>query len=282
MLVIKNPVVVKNQKEELLELINKYKGILNSSMFDYLNSVIELEFSILRDYISDTDREAIAELEIYKKAAIYNIQEKTKNLFLNYFQQTNYKHSIYDDKSLCVSVDINGNMIDVFCFEFERFGKIKIEPYNDDCDDIKDMRIGKISLFQLFENSERRDAELKRVKTVLKEINAPHTPSFADPRAIGSSETIEAFKRSIKKLQYQEKYRQLIEKNGLSEDEKKELEIKKEIHDMLFEEFGFVQDDFIDDSKSPFAFLDPAQTIMSKTLVKKMPHLIIKDKIKFI
>lgn len=45
-----------NTKEELIELLNNYKGILNNVMIDYLNSLINLDFSVIRDYIDSNDR----------------------------------------------------------------------------------------------------------------------------------------------------------------------------------------------------------------------------------
>ena len=38
-------------KEELLESLEKYKGILSVPMIEYLNSLIELEFSVVRENI---------------------------------------------------------------------------------------------------------------------------------------------------------------------------------------------------------------------------------------
>ena len=40
-----------NTREELLELLKEYRGILSNPMQEYLNSLIELEFSVIRDYI---------------------------------------------------------------------------------------------------------------------------------------------------------------------------------------------------------------------------------------
>ena len=62
-----------SSKEDLLKLLKAYRGILNKNMIDYLTSLINLEFSVVRDYISETDRKALADLEVYKKIAIYNI-----------------------------------------------------------------------------------------------------------------------------------------------------------------------------------------------------------------
>ena len=50
-------------KEELIELLKKYKGILNSSIIEYLNYLIELEFSVIKDYIGEEERLALSELE---------------------------------------------------------------------------------------------------------------------------------------------------------------------------------------------------------------------------
>ena len=52
-------------REELIELLKGYKGILADSMINYLNSLIDLEFSVIREYISDNDRVALSELEVY-------------------------------------------------------------------------------------------------------------------------------------------------------------------------------------------------------------------------
>ena len=41
---------VSDKKEELLQLLDKYKGILNKGILEYLSSLIELEFSVIREY----------------------------------------------------------------------------------------------------------------------------------------------------------------------------------------------------------------------------------------
>ena len=40
-----------NNKEELIELLKEYRGILTNSMLNYLNSLIELEFSVIRNIL---------------------------------------------------------------------------------------------------------------------------------------------------------------------------------------------------------------------------------------
>ena len=68
-------------RDELLERLNLYKGILSDHVVKYLNSIIELDFSVLKEYLSIEEINALSELDIYKRAAIYNIYKRiVKNL----------------------------------------------------------------------------------------------------------------------------------------------------------------------------------------------------------
>ena len=69
-----------HKKEELKETLKMYKGILTNPIADYLNSLLELEFSVVRDYIDDTNRSTLANLDIYKRIAQYNIYIRALNI----------------------------------------------------------------------------------------------------------------------------------------------------------------------------------------------------------
>ncbi len=45
-----------SSKEELKELLDRYKRILNPRVIDYLNQLVELEFSAVKDIIDIEDR----------------------------------------------------------------------------------------------------------------------------------------------------------------------------------------------------------------------------------
>ena len=61
-----------NTKEELVKLLKSYEDILSIQMVDYLKSLIDLEFSVVRDNISDKDRVVLSELHIYRRVSMYN------------------------------------------------------------------------------------------------------------------------------------------------------------------------------------------------------------------
>ena len=53
-------------KEELEKRLDVYKGILAPEAVEYLDSLVNLEFSVLRnDIISEQDRYALSQLDIY-------------------------------------------------------------------------------------------------------------------------------------------------------------------------------------------------------------------------
>lgn len=55
-----------NTREELLELLKKYNRILSGSMIHYLNDLVDLEFSVIKDNINvnEDDKKILSELEI--------------------------------------------------------------------------------------------------------------------------------------------------------------------------------------------------------------------------
>ena len=72
-----------NTREELLELLKKYNRILSGSMIHYLNDLVDLEFSVIKDNINvnEDDKKILSELEIYKRIAMYNIYNRALNIF---------------------------------------------------------------------------------------------------------------------------------------------------------------------------------------------------------
>lgn len=105
-------------KEELLELLKQYKGILNQTTFDYLNSLLGLEFSVIKDCISDSDRKVLAKLDVYRKIAIYNIYNRAKSLF----NSQNGEYIVLGNKEgfegLYVSTTLDDRKIELFDFNY--------------------------------------------------------------------------------------------------------------------------------------------------------------------
>ena len=94
-------------KEELIDLLKKHRGILTNSILDYLNSLVELEFSVVRKNISTEEREILSELEIYKKIATYNIYHRALQLL----EQQKQPIDIDNNGSLIVSKQLENRRV---------------------------------------------------------------------------------------------------------------------------------------------------------------------------
>ncbi len=270
-----------NTREELLELLKGFRGILTKPMLNYLNSLIELEFSVIKEYISDSDRKALSELEVYKKIAIYNIYNRAQNLFNH--QNGEFIISGNNDgyETLRVSTKLSDRYVELFDFDYkeihsDRWDTPKIPS------GFRTLNIGDISLFQTIESKELREAELMRVLGILHSLYDERNPySFRFGVAGGPGSTW-AFEHERKIQEYEEKFKYLDSKEELSDEDKREIEITRQIHDLLLEDFGLTSESFEDESNQPLANSGEGKTELKKTLVKKMPNLVIEDNIRYI
>ena len=267
-----------NTREELTELLKGYRGILTEPMLNYLNSLIELEFSVVREYISDSNRKALAELEIYKKIAIYNIYNRALNLFNE--KKIKYNFSGNEDglESLTISVPLNdNNSIEVFNFDYKGFhsdgwNTIKIP------DEYKTMRIGTISLYQSLESQELREAELNRVMNKLERLYDAHNPYPSRRGVAGGPGPQWAYKHAQEIKKYEKRFTELDSKKELNDMDKREIEITNKIRNLLLEDYELTNKSFEEEIKPVFRH---EKSTLQKTLVKRQPNLSITNNIKY-
>lgn len=268
-----------NTKEELIELLKGYRGILTEPILNYLNSLIELEFSVIREYISDSDRKALAELEIYKRISIYNIYNRALNLFNE--KKIKYSCSSNDNvlESLTIYIPLNDNSnIRVFKFDYKGFhpngwNTVKIP------DEYKTMKIGNISLYQSLENQELRDDELNRVLNELERLYDARNPYPSRRGVSGGPGSQWAFKHAQKIKEYEKRFTELDRKKELTDIDKKEIEITNRIRNLLLEDYELTNKSFEEEDKPVFR---SKESILQKTLVKRQPNLSITNNIKYI
>lgn len=264
-----------NTKEELQELLKKHKGILNISTIDYLESLIELEFSVIRNYISENDRAVLSQLELYKKVATYNIYKKALNIFEKY-EELKISDNDEEIDSLIVYAPLGKKKTKLFGFNYE--GDLENQ-------------IGTISLFQTIQDKEKRKAEINRINKKLEKLYNERNPypnnngsllSFGNDLfdddldfVIGGPSQDWDVEHQIEKERYEKKLAKL-NKTKLTDKDKKEIEIRKKFHDLLLEDYGLTSSGFetLEEDKKE-------QTELRKTLIKKMPNLVIEDNIKY-
>lgn len=263
-----------NTKEELLQLLKDYKIILNSQVIDYLESLINLDFSVIRENIDDKSKEALSELEIYKRIAIYNIY----NGAINLFTQSNMPLIITGNnegfESLSISVPIEDRNIKIFDFKYSEQKSLNYKIP----DEYKTMKIGSINLYQKIENKELRIQELKRIVDKIERLYGTQNPYQYHPKKVGGSYV----KWKIERQKEIEKYQKMLDKidshNELTEMDIKEIEIINKAHDLLLEDYGLTDDSFEDD----VSIASKRSNNLQKTLVKRQPNITITNNIEYI
>ena len=263
-----------NTKEELLQLLKDYKVILNNQVIDYLESLINLDFSVIRENIDDKSKKALSELEIYKRIAIYNIYNRA----INIFTQSNMPLIITGNdegfESLSISVPIEDRNIKIFDFKYSEQKSLNYKIP----DEYKTMKIGSINLYQKIENKELRIQELKRIVDKIERLYGTQNPYQYHPKKVGGSYV----KWKIERQKEIEKYQKMLDKidshNELTEIDIKEIEIMNKAHDLLLEDYGLTNNSFEDD----VSIASKRSNNLQKTLVKRQPNITITNNIEYI
>lgn len=245
-----------SSKEELKESLNRYKRILNPRVIDYLNQLVELEFSAVKDIIDIEDREILQNLDLYKNIVAYNIYNRTLEL-LNNEQEL----KIFDNKDrisgLMAYKGIGNNAIRILDYNYEN---------------------GVLKLFQTVDDKKVRDEQLELVMTKLEQLYNKKNPYHSDLELFGCPATRWNIDYIKEVSEYEKLFTRLDSKKELTDYKKKKIGITKKYHDLLFEEYGLTDEEFIVSKQAP----STVDNISNKTLVKKLPGLRIENNIEYV
>lgn len=259
-------------KEELIDLLKKHRGILTNSILDYLNSLVELEFSVVRKNISTEEREILSELELYKKIATYNIYHRALQLL----EQQKQPLDIDNNGRLEISVQVENRKVELFSFDYQE----RISLRKDIPEEYKSMKIGNVCLYRTLQNQDIREKEINRVLRKLESLYASHNPYPHRHSVVGGLDFYweRQHKERIEKLE--DKLAELDSKKELTEVDKKEIELTNDIHQLLLADYELTNEDF-EERKMP-KFTTSEFDRMNKIRTKKMPNLTIVDHIRYL
>ena len=245
-----------SSKEELKESLNRYKRILNPRVIDYLNQLVELEFSAVKDIIDIEDREILQNLDLYKNIVAYNIYNRTLELLTN-----EQELKIFDNKDrisgLMAYKDIGNNTIRILDYKYDN---------------------GILKLFQTVDDKKVRKEQLELVMTKLEQLYDKKNPYHSDLELFGCPATRWNIDYIKEVSEYEKLFTRLDSKKELTDYKKKKIAITKKYHDLLFEEYGLTDEEFIVSKQTPTTI----DNISNKTLVKKLPGLRIENNIEYV
>ena len=259
-------------KEELIDLLKKHKEILTNSILDYLNSLVELEFSVVRENISTEEREILSELELYKKIATYNIYHRALQLL----EQQKQPLDIDNNGRLEISVQVENRKVELFSFDYQE----RISLRKDIPEEYKSMKIGNVCLYRTLQNQDIREKEINRVLRKLESLYASHNPYPTRRGVVGGPDVYWERQHKERIEELEKKLTELESKKELTEVDKKEIELTNDIHQLLLADYELTNEDF-EERKMP-KFTTSEFDRMNKIRTKKMPNLTIVDHIKYL
>ena len=251
-------------KEDIINELKSYKRILTSPMIDYLNELINLNFSVLEKRLDEEDNKLLSEIDIYKKVAVYNIYNRTLNILKNI------------DGNFTISENNKVPRLEAF----KEFNNKKIELFNYNYDDglyeerklyhkYKNSRIGQINLYKTEENKRVRELEIKKIENNINNIKSNGTIW----NHFYKKELLKKYKKLLNEIQ---------EKGNIYSIDKEEIELTNKVHDLLFEEYQLNLNEFEDETRKYLSKVEQPNCLMNKTLIKETPNLVIRDNIKYL
>lgn len=267
-------------KEELLESLEKYKGILSVPMIEYLNSLIELEFSVVRENIGEQDRDALSELDIYRNVAIYNIYNRAKNLLNEMSDTLKIKGNEDGWEELSVELPLLNGTVQLYEFDYRSALSINHNVPND----YRPSSVGQIWLYQTIEDKEKREEELSRVLTTLNKLYDEKNPYPSRPAVAGGPRPMWEMQHRQMIRDYEQQWKALEGREMLSDDEKKAIEWTNRVYDKITEDYGLTESDFKEMMKKgiPAYYELTHPNKLEKMMTKEQPGLTIVRKIKYL
>ena len=256
-------------KEELLSLLKKHKGILSNEMIDYLNSLINLEFSVVKGNISDLDREILTDLELYRKIAMYNILNRVAEVLKPYKDSIDVRHDGIGGLDIYAALDNRSFKIFDYTHESVNFDS-SLSPYYGRDD------IGEVSLYRTISDrgilDEEKMAILEKLD-ILYKVARRHD-ELGETSTYGGCINESAYLNRKEIRELENRYTNIDNKDSLTKNEEREIEATGKFNEILLADFGLDIDDFESSDESLIGG--------KKTLIKNMPNMNIKNNIRCI
>ena len=248
--------------EELNELLKKSNYSLDTYTMRYINSLINLEFSALReDILTQEERKELNKLTIYRKAVIYNIYNRAMQILQK--EKKEYDLNIINNNDNFEGILASCNIFD---------NKIRIYKY-----DYSD-NIQQVLIHEYKEDFCKRDIEKERILQVLEYLyNARDNNINLLGKTNGVKANIDISKKII---DLEERYYRLATRTLMNEDDKNIAEIQNHFSKLFEKEYAINRKkDYKKTQKSKYDL--EHRNDMFQVLEKEYPTLTLKKEVKY-
>lgn len=271
-------------KKQITTLLIQNKLILNSEIVDYLNSLLELEFSVLKENV--IHKELLRQFPIYKQIAIFNIYYRA----IMVIKKANIEPIVLKNlQGFALATQIDKDIVSLFEFNISTNENASF--------------IGTIHLYRMIYDKSIREQFLDETRNKLQKLYREQNP-YPDLGTFDGEDLEWNFDYDEQIQFYEELLNRLTIEKQLSKEEVRKIEITKNIEQLFLEEYGLPQESFVDEFtelyrktnnekekvflklklklenyRSPYSVKSNEKEI---TLVKKLPDIEVRDTTKYI
>lgn len=225
-------------KTELSNNLYNLESILNPKVVKYLNSLLELEFSVLKKEINNRDRKLLSEFLIYRKIAMYNIYNRALKIIND--SGIDYKILNCGRHSTSLKTAYQNKDVNLYLFNFDCNYHTPSDSFIGNLIRKEPGEIGTINLFQYYDDMDELEIQRNNLIHKITGINK-QLYNRDDLNYLNYKGTDDYNKRY-----FQSELATLEERmrNGLSKEAQEAIKIINYVHDLLLEDFGLKINNF--------------------------------------
>lgn len=242
---------------ELRSYLKASSGVFDKDIVRYLDGLIDLDFNVVREDISDEDMKILSQIDLYKEIVIYNVYNRSRKILTNLFESHKIPYKIADNENniegLEVYLKLSRENFEVFDFDYSN-GK-------------SDIILSKLHAYTKEEKEAAMDEILKKLEYLYDQKNPYPIPSegvFGGPYPAWEATHSNEIKM------WQDKFTEL-DNRKITDAKRRNIEITEKVYEYLMNDFGLEDSDFEEDKRYG-----------SKVYVKNMNGLRIEKNIKII
>lgn len=276
-----SPKIEPDSKQLLLDQLKTYRGILTGEKLEYLESLMELEISAIQSELSLEEQQALLDLGLYRDIVRYNIGHRSKKILES-----------LNVPEMKIALNPNGSASATLCFDEERekynvffYCQVKVgkEFQSPEEKETKDIRLGHVCLYRFLIDDVIRGKEFRLLQEEIQKKKDFFEQAKEGKIKIRAYEELTDADRKLNQLK-----RRLINlQEPITDRTRYVSNVIEEVHEALLSDYGIENESF---EKPHYQGLDQVyaklyngddSTCLHKTLVKRMPGLLLTDQIEY-
>lgn len=270
-------------KQVLLDKLKLYRGILTGEKLEYLESLIELETSAVRNELSLEEQQALLDLGLYQDVVKYNIGHRTKKILESlHIPELKIALDSKGDAFADLSFDSEQESYHVFSYD-SKIDSINKRLLSPEERETKDARLGHIHLYRFLIDDVVRGQEFHLLQTEIQKKKDFFEQAKEGKIKIRAYEELTDADRKLNQLKSRLKNLQ----EPITDQTRYVSDVIEVAHNALLSDYGLDKESFEWshrqglDQVYAHLYNGDYSTCLKKTLVKQKPGLLLTDNITY-